>query len=79
MLNYLAHILNSFSQLGNSIIGGHSNESLSGRAFRQHWKIMNLINKMFWWQNNHCRSAYMNDVRWAKDLIKTRSLSYGGA
>jgi hypothetical protein len=69
-MNQLGHIFNAFSQFCNALIGGHSNESVSGRSYREGWKLMYAINAIFFWQSNHCRGAHHKDVEWAKEFSK---------
>ena len=53
-------------QLINAVLGGRPSETLSVRAYRlgvldgrRGWRhIVWFINKLFWWQRNHCRGAY---------------------
>ena len=41
-----------------------ANESLSGRAHRERWRIECWIDALFFWQRNprHCERAYLSDV-----------------
>jgi hypothetical protein len=70
---YLWRIWSATSQWLNVVfLFGHPNESISGRCYREPWpRAMALINKMFFWQVNHCKSAYNNDLKWAKAYIET--------
>jgi hypothetical protein len=70
---YLWRIWSATSQWFNVVVLlGHPNESISGRCYREPWpRAMALINKMFFWQVNHCKSAYNNDLKWAKAYIET--------
>ena len=73
MLNYLARIGSCLSHLANVILlNGHPNESISGRAWRNGWRIVPLINALFFWQNNHCRGAYSADMAWAIEYLDER-------
>lgn len=53
-------------QLINAVLGGLPSETLSVRAYRlgvldgrRGWRrVVWVINKLFWWQRNHCRGAY---------------------
>ena len=53
----------ALDQLLNAILGGYPDESLSARAFRwdrdgrRRWP-KKVINAMFFWQRDHCRSAW---------------------
>ena len=70
---YLSGIWSATSQWFNVVVLlGHPNESISGRCYREPWpRAMALINKMLFWQVNHCKSAYTNDLKWAKAYIET--------
>ena len=53
-------------QLINAVLGGRPSETLSVRAYRlgvldgrRGWRrVVWFINKLFFWQRNHCRGAY---------------------
>ena len=54
------------SQFTNCLIGlftgdSYADESLSAHAHRGEWWIENLINLAFW-DRNHCRDSYINEV-----------------
>jgi hypothetical protein len=53
---------------------GHPNESISGRSHREDWQLKKLINAILFWQVDHCKSAYNNDVKWAKAYIEQDKL-----
>jgi hypothetical protein len=70
-MNYLTNIFSALSQLANvMLLNGHPNESISGRSYREGWKVMTVINVVFFWQANHCRGAHHKDVEWAKEFAK---------
>ena len=70
MRQYFFGLWSATSQLVNAIIGGHPNESLSGRCYGEPWpRLMAIVNKLFFWQVNHCRSAFTNDLKWAKKYV----------
>lgn len=56
-------------QLINAVLGGRPSETLSVRAYRlgvlggdTRWRrVVWIINKLFWWQKNHCRGAYAKE------------------
>ena len=62
-MNYPHKIALALDQLLNAILGGYPDESLSARAFRwdrdgrRRWP-KKVINAMFFWQRDHCRSAW---------------------
>jgi hypothetical protein len=68
---YIAHLWSAFSQFLNVLLlNGHPNESISGRCYGEPWpRTMKIVNWLFFWQQNHCKSAYLNDVKWAKSYL----------
>jgi hypothetical protein len=67
---YITSIWSVSSQFVNVLLLlGHPNESISGRAHRESWEAKKYINKMFFWQVDHCKSAYTNDLKWAQAYI----------
>ena len=70
MIRYLKRIWSAFSQFLNVLfLFGHPNESISGRSYREGWAAKKLINVFFFWQADHCKVAYDNDLRWATEYI----------
>ena len=68
---YLFSIWSATSQWLNVVfLLGHANESISGRCYREPWPLaMKIVNKVFFWQVDHCKSAYTTDLKWAKEYI----------
>ncbi len=70
MNQYFFGLWSAASQMVNAIIGGHPNESISGRCYGAPWpRFMAVVNKLFFWQVNHCRSAFTSDLTWAKGYV----------
>ena len=65
-MTYVMKVLIAFDQLANAVRGGHPDETLSAAAHRRHvagksgWR--NVINALFWWQEDHCRDAHINEA-----------------
>jgi hypothetical protein len=57
----LKNILIGIDQLANTLIGGSPDETLSARAWRCCWRIRPLIDKLFWFDKNHCKSSYESE------------------
>ena len=63
---YIKNVLIAVDQLFNAAIGGYCDESLSSRAYRwekdgvRAWP-KKVINAIFFWQKDHCLSAYTNE------------------
>jgi len=67
---YLMGIWSATSQWFNVVLLlGHPNESISGRSHRENWQIKKLVNAILFWQVDHCKSAYDNDLKWAKTYV----------
>ena len=58
----------ALDQLLNVICAGYADETLSARAHRnrdknKRWRFFQkLFNKIFFWQNDHCRGAYNAEI-----------------
>lgn len=62
-MNWLLQILVGVDQLGNTLLGGWADETISARAYRQQhklrWRIaLNFIEVLFFFQEDHCRKAF---------------------
>lgn len=68
MTNYLLNLLIGIDQLATALIGGWPDETLSSYAHRLYVRgkpggfMRNVINRLFWWQEDHCRAAYQHEV-----------------
>lgn len=65
-MRYPMRVAIAFDQLANTVRGGQPDETLSAWAHRLHLKgrsgWRNLINGLFWWQEDHCRDAHINEA-----------------
>lgn len=71
----LYNILDALSQLLQVILfprpeDTNANESMSGRSFREGFFSQKVIDRIFFWQKDHCKQAYLKDVERAKSLIE---------
>jgi hypothetical protein len=58
---YLIRVGSAASQLANVIfLGGHPNESVSGRSYRCGWRIERAIDLVF--GRGHCKASYVQDA-----------------
>lgn len=66
---YIFNILVAVDQLVNTVLAGYPDETLSSRAHRAYvadkpFKFFRyIINAIFWWQVDHCLSAYNYEKR----------------
>lgn len=61
-------VLIALDQLVNTFFpGGYADETLSARAWRhrddQWWWVHKVIDKLFFWQENHCLGAWQDEMR----------------
>lgn len=59
----LRRIILALDQLGNALIGGYEDETLSARAWRNRHRrswgaARKVIDTIFFWDGDHCRGAY---------------------
>lgn len=70
-MTYIHNFLIAVDQLINTIFFGWPDETMSSRAYRwhkddvRHWPYK-VINALFFWQNDHCRSSYENESKGAQ-------------
>ncbi|ODS43131.1 DNA helicase UvrD [Pasteurella multocida] len=70
---YWLNVAIALDQLFNALIWGGPDETLSSRAYRgamlakspkKKWKFFHAaINKLFFWQKDHCKQAYESEVK----------------
>jgi len=58
----------AIDQLANAICGGYADETISARCWRRRasrpYTILRpVIDGLFFWQRDHCRSAYESEVK----------------
>lgn len=66
---YFKGIFVCLDQLLNAILGGYPDETFSSRVYRKSvagqkiWKMLHwLVDKMFFWEDNHCYVSYKNEI-----------------
>lgn len=69
---YWLNVAIAIDQAFNALTWGSPDETLSSRAYRgavlaknpkKKWKIFHgLINKLFFWQKDHCKQAYISEL-----------------
>ena len=66
--NYFIRIGDALSQLANVVfLNGMANESISGRSYREGWKIAKVID--FVLGKEHCKKSYENDLSYSGWLL----------
>jgi len=73
MKAYALNILAAISQVINAIIGGDPNVTISARCHRGRdrypWKVLRwVINKSFWFEEDHCKASYVRDQEFCQRL-----------
>lgn len=67
-MQYLRNLLIAIDQWINTLFAGWPDETLSSRCYRldrdglKHWP-KKLVNGLFFWQKDHCRSSYENELK----------------
>jgi hypothetical protein len=75
-MSYLANLGTAISQLGNTILGGHPDESLSARAHYEQkrsrlWSAVRVAaDTLFFWQPGHCAISAESDVNRAGWVLR---------
>ena len=66
-MDYIENILIAFDQLINTILLGSPDETISSRlsrnrdvGFTKYGYV--FVNKLFFWQDNHCKMSYESEV-----------------
>lgn len=65
---YFQQVLIAIDQVFNTLLAGWADETLSSRAYRsrgkRRWYItMKLIDTLFFWQDEHCKKAYLFELQ----------------
>lgn len=77
--SYFIRLGGALSRFGNTVIfNGHPSETISGRCWRLRlerpgnrwwWRLCRVVNVLFFWQENHCKVAYLTDISYASDRV----------
>lgn len=57
-LAWLKNMLIALDQLLNTLLRGDPDETISSRAYRQRWRIVPLLDAVFWFDPDHCRTSF---------------------
>lgn len=73
MFTYLNNLWIAFSTIINVLVfNGSPIQCFSSRCYSEPRPIaMWIINKIVFWQNNHCRGAFAHNLRMAEELIQS--------
>lgn len=69
MARYILNVLIGIDQLFTTLLGGFPDETMSSYAYRMAIQrkpfgfMRNLIDSLFFWQPDHCRLAYLDEVK----------------
>jgi hypothetical protein len=70
MLDWLVRVFNALSQLCNVVfLNGHPNESISGRSYRENWKLRHVIDAILWFDEDHCMNSHLNERVWSRYIL----------
>lgn len=73
MFDWLIRVLSALSQLANAVfLNGHPNESISGRSYRENWKIRHVIDTLLWFDEDHCMNSHLNERVWARGILESK-------
>ena len=62
ILKYIKNNLIALDQLINAAFGGDPDETISSRAAKWHPWLAAVINRLFFWQPNHCQESVETDA-----------------
>lgn len=73
-MSYLIRLSTAISQMGNALIGGNPNRTISARCYlnrdkrgwRQAYKVINIV---YFWQSNHCKESHNADIQFAREVL----------
>jgi hypothetical protein len=74
-MNYIYAVVIALDQLVNALIVGDPDEMISARAHRETsrcWAIAEqVIDKVFFWQQEHCKNAYLYERKVTEEKFKS--------
>lgn len=79
LTRYLLHLLIALDQLGTTALGGWPDETMSSYAYRLHLQgkpagfMRRVIDRLFFWQPDHCRWAYESERQRAQQPPELRA------
>lgn len=82
MKNWLLRVAAWASQTLNLfILFGHHDQTISARCYcnkyKPGWNYANtIINAIFFWQDDHCKESYLEDVKFAEQVKRCNETQY---
>jgi hypothetical protein len=79
MIRWLVRVAAWASQTANLfLLFGHHDQTISARCYcnrhRKGWRVVyKLVNKVFFWQDDHCRISHEQDIAFAKEILSYES------
>lgn len=76
MKQYFLRVLTLISQIINTVVLlGHHDRTISARCYinkeKKYWKAAyKVINKIFYFQKNHCKTSFQDDTKFAKEVLE---------
>ena len=73
MKAYTFGLAEATSQLLNAVLGGNPNITVSARCYinreKKGWDAAyKVINKVFFWQEDHCKESFDDDIKYAMEV-----------
>lgn len=59
---YIFNLLVAVDQLGNALIGGMPDETISAHAYRARWQVRAYLINWLFRDKDHCWKAYLSEV-----------------
>lgn len=76
MKEYFLNLVSSLSNFLNVILGGENSMTFSSRCHIGYWEdkmifivLRNIINNIFFYQEDHCRMSFMRDVYYSRKIL----------
>lgn len=76
-MSYVTRIAAWLSQGINCVVlGGSPDQTVSARAYlnqkEEYWDVVyKWINKLFFWQQNHCKESHEADIVFARSILRS--------
>lgn len=77
-MSYITRVAAWLSQGINCVLlNGSPNQTVSARAYlnqkEEYWGVVyKWVNKLFFWQQNHCKESHEADILFARSILRLR-------